>query len=289
MSVDKLQDMIRKVKNPSIVDLSVYAAQLPPYLLEAEGDYPKAYARFCREMLLGLKGIVPAVRFSHAFFSLMGIAGLELMPKLLKNASDLGFYVLVDGVEALSAPAAENAADVMMKLECDGIILSSYIGSDGLKPYVKRLKESGKSVYVVLRTANKTASEIQDLMTGSRLVYMVGAHMANYLGEPLVGKCGYSRVGGLAAASSADCLRQLRGKYKKLFLLLDGYDYPNSNAKNCSFAFDQLGHGAAACAGTSVTMAWQEEEGTAENEYVGAAVRAAERMRENITRYITVL
>lgn len=288
MSVDKLQDMIRKVKNPSVVDLSVYAAQLPPYLIEAEGDYPRAYARFCRELLLGLKGVVPAVRFSYSFFALMGTAGMEILPKLLTNAKDLGFYVLLDGVEALSAQAAQNGADTFLKMNCDGIILSTYIGSDAIKPYVMQLGDSGKSLYIVLRTANKSASEMQDLMTGSRLVYMVGAQMANLLGEPYVGKCGYSRIGGLAAASSAECLRQLRGKYKNLFLLLDGYDYPNSNAKNCSFAFDKLGHGAAACAGSSVTAAWRDEQAP-ENEYVACAVRAAERMKKNLTRYITVL
>lgn len=288
MSVDKLQELIRKTKNPSVVDLTVYAEQLPPYLMEREGSFLNAYASFCRDLLLGLKGVVPAVRFSWSFFALMGVAGMELLPKLLTNAKDLGYYVLLDGLEALSPQAAENGARVLMDMPCDGIVLSAYIGSDALKPYVKRLKETDKSLFVVLRTANKTAPELQDLMTGSRLVYMVGAHLANHLGQSLVTKRGYSLVGGMAAASSAECLRQIRSKYPNLFLLLDGYDYPNSNAKNCSYAFDRLGHGAAACAGASITASWIEEQAT-ENDYVACAVRAAERMKKNLTRYITVL
>ena len=288
MSVDKLQDMIRKVKNPTVVDLAVFPEQLPPYLMESEGSYPKAYAHFCRDLLLGLKGAVPAVRFSFVFFALMGAEGMELMPKLLTSAKELGYYVLLDGVESLSVQMAENAAQELIKMPCDGIILSSYIGSDGLKPYVKRLKECGKSLFLVLRTANKSAPELQDLMTGSRFVYMAAAQTASYLGESLVGKSGYSQVCGVAAASSADCLKQLRGKHKNLFLLLDGYDYPNSNAKNCSFAFDNLGHGAIACAGASVTAAWKEEQAS-ENEYVACALRAVERIKKNLTRYITVL
>ena len=288
MSVDRLQDMIRKVKNPIVVDLAVFPDQLPPYLMESEGDYPKAYAHFCRDLLLGLKGAVPAVRFSFAFFALMGAEGLALMPKLLTSAKELGYYVLLDGMDSLSVPMAENGARYLMEMACDGIILSSYIGSDGIKPYVKWLKDSGKSVFVVLRTANKSAPELQDLMTGSRFVYMAGAQTVSYLGESLVGKSGYSQVGGVAAASSADCLKQLRSKHKNLFLLLDGYDYPNSNAKNCSYAFDKLGHGAAACAGISVTGAWKEEQ-SAENEYVACALRAVERIKKNLNRYITVL
>ena len=288
MSVDKLQEKIRKTKNPSVVDLTVYPEQLPPYLLEKEGSFPNAYASYCRDLLLGLKGIVPAVRFSFSFFALMGANGMDLLPKLLANAKDLGYYVLLDGTLEFSRHGAENSAKIMMDMPCDGVIVSAYIGSDGVKPYVNRLKETGKSVFVALRTANRSAPELQDLMTGSRLVYMVGAHMVNHLGEAYVGKCGYSQVCGIGAASSADALRQIRSKYPNLFLLLDGFDYPNSNAKNCSYAFDRLGHGAIACAGSGITVAWKEEQAPG-NEYVACAVRAAERMKKNLTRYITVL
>ncbi len=288
MSVDKLQDRIRKTKNPTVVELSATKEQLPPYILEAEGSFPRAYGRFCQELLLGLKGTVPAVRFSVSFFALMGPEGMALMERLLTNAADLGYYVLLDGVEALSPQMAEAAAQGLMQLPCDGLIVSSCIGSDALKPYVSRLKSSGKSLFAVLRTANRSAPELQDLMTGSRLVYMAAASKVNFLGEPFIGKRGYSQIGGLAAASSADSLRQLRSKYPKLFLLLDGYDYPNSNAKHCSFAFDQLGHGAAACAGSSILCAWKEEQAP-ENEFVASAFRAAERMKKNLTRYITIL
>ena len=104
----------------------------------------------------------------------------------------------------------------------------------------------------------------------------------------MVGKCGYSQVGALAAASAADSLRSLREKYKRMFLLLDGYDYPNANAKNCRFAFDRLGHGAAACAGISITAAWKEAQ-TDGTDFVEQSLAAAERMKKNLTRYTTVL
>jgi DNA replication and repair protein RecF len=59
------------------------------------------------------------------------------------------------------------------------------------------------------------------------------------------------------AANGPESIKTLRSKYKSTFILMDGYDYPNANAKNCSFAFDRLGYGAAACASTSITAAWQ--------------------------------
>lgn len=286
MSVDKLQEKIRKMKNPSVIDFSVTEDMIPPHILAEEGGFEAGCLRFCRELMAELKGIVPAVRLSYSHFALLG--QLPLLHQLTELAGSQGFYVIVDAPEALSVQAAELAASQMLSMSCDGILVSAYVGSDGVKPYVKKLKSSGKALFVVVRTANKSASELQDLMTGSRLVHMAAADMVNRMGEPYPCRCGYNQVGALASASSADSLKSLRAKYKNVFLLLDGYDYPNANAKNCSYAFDKLGHGAAACAGSSVTAAWQVE-GSDGTEYILQAVQAAERIKKNITRYITVL
>ena len=158
--------------------------------------------------------------------------------------------------------------------------------SDMLKPYVKQLKEKGKSLFVLLRGANKSASQVQDLMTGSRLVHIAAADSANRLGETLVGRSGYSQIGGIGSANAADSLKTLRGKYKSMFLLVDGYDYSNANAKNCSYAFDKFGHGAIVCACDTIAGAWKEADGA---DYAASAVAACERMKKNLTRYITIL
>ena len=292
MSVDRLQEKIRKLKNPSLVDFSVLPEHIPPHLMEEEGAFLPAYSRFCTQLLEQLADIVPAVRFSFGYFALLGSEGLELLEQLTKKARQQGYYVILDGPESLSAQSAQMSAQVLFADSCrwyfDALILSSYIGSDGIKPYVEEMKRNDKSLFIVLRTANRSAPELQDLLTGSRLVHMAAADIVNRLAEPRVGRSGYSRIGAVAGASSAHSLQSLRGKYDRLFLLLDGYDYSNSNAKNCSAAFDKLGHGAAACAGVSVTAAYLAEESDGRN-YLECARRAAERMKKNLTRYVTIL
>lgn len=292
MAIDKLQERIRKCKNPSVIDFGIQQEQLPPYLLESEGSFIRAYSRFCAELLAGLSGIVPAVRFSFSTFALYGAEGLSALADILKIAREKGFYSILDAPEMLSAHTASGAADVLFAQSCpwdfDGVLLASYIGSDGLRPYIDKMNSNSKDLFAVIRTSNKTAPELQDLLTGSRLVHMAKADTINRFAAPYVGKCGYSRVAALAAASAPDSLRSLRSKYNTMFLLLDGYDYPNANAKNCSYAFDKFGHGAAACAGASVTAAWSLE-GSDGWQYVEQAVAAAERMKKNLTRYITIL
>lgn len=292
MSIDKLQEKIRKLKNPSMVDLSVDMSQVPPHILSEENSEILAYERYSRELLDGLKGIVPAVRFSMGRFSLLGPDGLFLMSRITRYAKEQDYYVLLDAPECLGNQSAEMAVNHLFSDECpyafDGLVVSAYAGSDVLKPYVKALKRSTKDLFVVLRTANKSAAELQDLLTGSRLVHMAAADIVYRLCEPLVGRSGYSQVAAVGPASVADVLKKLRTRYKSLFLMIDGYDYPNANAKNCSFAFDSLGHGAIACADRCITAAWKEE-GTEGAEYVSLAVQAAERMKKNLLRYITIL
>ena len=291
MSVDVLQEKIRKTKNPSIVMLEAFGALVPPYILEAEGSVLKGYRRLCLELMQGLKGKVPALRFGFGSFALYGEEGVILLSELMHKAKSYGYYVMLDVPELHSVMAAEHIVNLLGRenasYPCDAAVISSYLGSDVLRPFQVLCKQ-GIGVFPVVRSANRSAPELQDLLTGGRLVHTAAADLVNRHGEGQIGKYGYSQMGALAAASAADSLRTLRAKYKRMFLLVDGYDYPNSNAKNCSFAFDNLGHGAVVCAGSSIVGAWKEIQ-TETADPVAAAVESAERMKKNITRYITVL
>ena len=288
MAVDVFQEKIRKTKNPTVVELGISVSQLPPqFTADAAG-----YCAFCKELLTGLKGIVPAVRVSFSAFALLGAEGCAALSEVLKEADRQGFYVLLDAPEILSVKAAEWTAAALLgegsAYPCDGLVIGGYLGSDVIKPFLPYCQEKKKDIFVVARTANKSAPELQDLLAGSRSVHAAAADHVNRYGADTAGKYGYTRVGILAGASAAQGLKNLRMKYPKLFLLLDGADYPNANAKNCSNAFDKFGHGAAACVSEYVTCAWKAAESDG-SDFVTHAVAAAERMKKNLTRYVTVL
>ena len=288
MSIDYLQEKIRKTKNPSVLELAMPVSDLhPKFAQNGEG-----YAAYCRELLEFFQGSIPAVRVSFTAFALLGHDGLYQLSEILKKAAELGFYVLLDAPEILSPATAKMVADTVFKPDsiypCDGLVISGYLGSDVIKPFLPYCKKEKKSLFVVTRTANKSAPELQDLLAGTRLVHAAAADHVNRYGGDTAGKSGYTNVGILAAASSAESLKNLRTKYPKLFLLVDGYDYPNANAKNCANAFDKFGHGAAVCGGMGITCAWKEAE-PGEEAYLDHAKTAADRMKKNLTRYVTVL
>ena len=292
MSVDVLQERIRKSKNPLMVDLALKVSDLPPHVLEAAPDKAAAYGLFCREILEKLKGSVSAVRVGMTAFSVLGPRGLEEMIQVLKTAKNLGYYVALEGPYVLSPMMAAATAEAVFGetaiYPCDGLILSGYAGSDLLKPFLEYVKDGKKDLFTVVRTSNKTAPEIQDLLTGSRLVHVAAADLINRYGADNAGKFGYARICVVAGANSTESLRNLRNKYPRLFLLVDDMDYSGCNAKICGYAFDKFGHGAAVCAGPTVTAAWKFAESDG-SDYLDLALAAAERLKKNLSRYITIL
>ena len=280
MAIDILQDKIRKIKNPIAASFAYDLETVPPQM---EGDIEKYYGN----LMDALQGLVPVVRFSFASFCLH-TGGISVLQNLLKKASGLGFYVILDGPEINSVAAAEQYSALLFGESSpfcfDGIVLSGFYGSDVLRPFISLSKDTGKDIFVLIRSANKSASELQDLLTGGRLVHTAAADIISRLGETIVTRCGYSPICAVASATAPDSLRNLREKYKHMFLLVDGFTLPGANAKNCGFAFDRLGHGALVCS-DGIVRAWKAGE---EQDPFAAAKEEAERMRHNLARYVTV-
>ena len=290
MSVDRLQDRIRKLKTPVVLDLDMLPEHIPPVFLGGSATFPGGWERYCKALLDALAGTVPAVRFSLNRAVLYGFEGVSALKELMRCAAKLDYYVLLDGISLLTPEDAQQAADHLFgeDWKFDGLVTTAYIGSDAIRPYAQRLEQTDRSLFVVLKTANRSGQEVQDLLTGSRLVYQAVADIVSRFSQGNTGRSGYTPVAAVAPANAPDALRVLREKYKYQFLLVDGYDAPNANAKNCGNAFDTLGHGAAVCAGASITAAWRESPWTQE-EYLQAAAEALQRMKKNIGRYVTVL
>ena len=287
MSIDALQEKVRRLKNPSMLELALPLSDLPSqFSQDAAG-----YGAFCRELLAGLQESMPAVRVSFSAFALLGAAGMDELEKTLSAAAECGYYVLLDAPEISSPMMAKVCAERLLgdgsHYVCDGLLIPGYAGSDIIKPFLPYCKKGKKDLFVVARTANKSASELQDLLAGSRLVHAAAADHVNRYGAGTEGRFGYTQVGILASAASAESLRTLRAKYPSLFLLLDGYDYPNANAKNCSYAFDKFGHGAVACGCTGITCGWKQAE--SDSSWLEHAQAAADRMKKNLTRYVSIL
>ena len=282
MSMDVLKNKIRKLRNPSALTIAPTLDTLPPAYAGVAG-----MGEYCRKALEALKGVLPAVKVSFSHFALLGAEGLQELQSVLDAAKKLGFYVILDWQRQEDEPSAKAAAKLLLSggnWQCDAVVLSGYPGSASVKPYIQEANAEKKDVFVVLKTAGKSGSELQDLQTGGRTVYTAGADLLTKWGDPAVERCGYSRVAAVGNASHMASLKVLREKYPRLFLLVDGLEAGNANARNASFAFDRMGYGALVC--SNLLTAWIENP---ENDPVEEVVNAALKMKRNIAAYVTVL
>jgi orotidine-5'-phosphate decarboxylase len=194
--------------------------------------------------------------------------------------------VILDWQRQEDELGAKTAAKLLLgeRWPCDAVVVCAYAGSGSVKPYITEANKEKKDVYVVLKTAGKSGSELQDLQTGGRTVYTAGADLVAKWGDPALERCGYSRVAAVCSASHSASIRDLRAKYPRMFLLVDGLEAGNANARNASYAFDKMGYGALVCA--NLLGAWLENP---EGDAIEAVVGAAQKMKRNVTTYVTVL
>lgn len=307
MSIDVLQEQIRKLKNPVMVGLDPYLPILPQHILrdafEEHGQTlrgaAEAYYRFCTELLDRLCGIVPAVKIQSACFEALGADGIIQMQRISRYAKEKGFYVLIDSMRGDVGSVAEIYAQAMFgtisvgetahKLyDCDALTVNGYLGSDGIKPFLPYCKHEGKNVFVLLKTSNKSSREVQDLLSGDRVIYTAMADLAMRWSTDLFGRNGYSEIGAVVGATYPQTLRLLREKYDRLFFLVPGYGAQGGTAKNVQFAFDRFGHGAIIAASRSIICAWQktDSDGT---DYLDHAEAAALKMKSDIGKNVVIL
>ena len=286
MSIDVLKNKIRKLRNPSALTIAPTPDLVPPGILAEVGDPVRAMGEYCRRALDALQGQLPAVKVSFGAFALYGPEGLTELRLVLEEAARLGYYVILDWQRQEDEAGAKAAAKLLLSdaWKCDAVVVCAYAGSGSIKPYIQEANKSKKDVYVVLKTGGKSGSELQDLQTGGRTVYTAGADLLAKMADGAMDRCGYSRVAAVCAASHANSMRNLRMKYPKLFLLVDGLEASNANARNASFAFDNMGYGALVCA--NLLGSWLENPA---NDPMEELTAAAGRMKRNITTYVMVL
>lgn len=308
MSIDTLQAKIRKMKNPSMIGLDPTVELLPPHLLQeayqAHGQslraIAQAYLHFCSGILDALQQVVPAVKLQSYCFEALGAEGVAVMQTLMEQAARLGYYVLLDAnygsighisqLYAASVFGGLRTTDgtCLSPYTCDGVSINGYLGSDGVKPFLPYCKEQRKNLFLYVKTSNKSSREVQDLISGDRVVYSAMADLAMRWSIGLFGKCDYSEIVAVVGAPYPNILHNLRQKYPQLFLMVPGYGAQGGTARNVKEAFDPFGHGAIISASRSVIGAWQTA-GSDGLDWAEHACRAARKMQADISKFVTVM
>lgn len=285
--INKLIDNIRKTEAPIVVGLDPMLKFVPEHLkkqaLEEYGETMKGAAEavwlFNKEIVDNIYDLIPAVKPQIAMYEQFGIEGLVVYQRTVDYCKEKGLVVIGDVKRGDIGSTSEAYAighlgkvqvgnKVCKGFDEDFITVNPYLGSDGVKPFIKVCKEEKKGIFVLVKTSNPSSGEFQDRLiqeaadgngTASRPLYEVVGEKVVEWGADCMGDS-YSYVGAVVGATYPEQGRVLRKMMPKAFILVPGYGAQGGKGKDLVHFFNEDGLGAIVSSSRGIIAAYMQEE-----------------------------
>jgi orotidine-5'-phosphate decarboxylase len=254
----------------------------PPHL--ARIRTAEAVSEHCRAAIVAAGPSCVAVKPQLACFERLGAPGWESLEQVVAIARDHGLLVLADGKRGDVPVTARAYAQALVGetpspfgpvqgLGVDAFTANPLLGRDALEPLAEAAAERGAGCFVLVRTSNPGAAELQD--GGDPPLHERLARLTAELGEQRIGDCGLSCVGAVTAATRADHLARLRELMPRTIFLLPGVGAQGGRVADLGAAFRVHPAGALVSASRSIVDAHAARGG----DPAAAAAAAAEDLR----------
>ncbi len=198
---------------------------LPESLLRQYPDVSEAVLEFNKKIIDATYDSVACYKVQIAYYEAMGIKGLCAYKKTLEYIKAVGQIAVADIKRGDIKDTAAMYAKAHFEgdFEADMITLNPYMGIDTLEPYEEYFAK-GKGCFVLMRTSNQGARDIQYLNTdeNKRIYEIVGEKIRDF-GRKYMGTCGYSSVGAVMGATNVEEGKKLRAMLDTTFLLIPGF------------------------------------------------------------------
>jgi len=196
-------------------------------------------------MIEAMRGRVAIVKPQVALFEQLGAPGVEALETTCRAASKAGLLVLVDAKRGDIGSTAEAYArgilDDTGPIGADAVTLSPYLGRDSMEPFIKRCRDDGKGVFVLLRTSNPGGSELQRAGVPSPADTVAG--WVNNWNRELAGESELGPVGVVTGATLGDELKTWRDRLPSAWFLMPGYGAQGASAAQTKAGFRDDGLG----------------------------------------------
>lgn len=295
---DRLCQAVEACDNPTVIGLDTRFDALPEPVLrerDALGDGGRdpekrqaAILTYNRALLEAVAGIVPAVKLQIACYEREGVCGLAALSDTLAYASHCGLLTIVDGKRNDIGSTAEEYARAYLTddapFQADALTVNAYLGEDGIRPFLSAALATGRGVFVLVRTSNASAAQLQDLrLEDGRLVHQAMADLVRDWGQASVSGSGFSALGAVVGATWPEQARELRQRMPRTLFLIPGYGAQGAGAEQAVAGFTDDGRGGLVNASRSILNAWRNEPGDG-RAFADAARREALRMRDDLRR-----
>jgi orotidine-5'-phosphate decarboxylase len=297
---DRLAALVEERRSRVVLGLDPDPAALWPYAVErlgAEAPAPhlarvrtaEAVTEHCRAAIVAAGPACVAVKPQLACFERLGAAGWEALEQVVAIAKDHGLLVLADGKRGDVPVTAAAYAQALVGetpgpfgpvagLGADAFTANPLLGRDALEPLVEGAEAAGAGCFVLVRTSNPGAAELQD--EGDPPLYERLARLVDELGRARLGDCGLSSVGAVTGATRPEHLSRLRELMPHAIFLLPGVGAQGGRVDELGPAFAPHPAAGLVTASRSIVNAHAERGG----DPAAAAAAAAEELRASAWR-----
>ena len=239
-----------------------------------------AVARHCRMAIEAAGPACVAVKPQLACFERLGAPGWAALTQTVEAAHDAGLLVIADGKRGDVPVTAKAYAQALVGetpgpygpvkgLQADAFTANPLLGRDALEP----LLSAGAGCFILVRTSNPGAAEIQDEPHDNPLHERL-ARMVDELGN--TGASGLSDVGAVTGATRPDLLQRLRDLMPRAIFLLPGVGAQGGSVHDLAPAFEKHPAGGLIASSRSIVGAHAQRGG----DPAQAAAEAAEELRK---------
>lgn len=300
--INRLIQKIRQTGAPIVAGLDPMLSYIPEQILtkafsehgETLEGAAEAIWQFNREIIDNICDLIPAVKPQIAMYEQFGVEGLKAFQKTAAYCREKDLVVIGDVKRGdIGSTSAAYATAHLGKVTVgrsripafdeDFATVNPYLGSDGIKPFIKVCKEEKKGIFVLVKTSNPSSGEFQDRLIDGRPLYEhVGEKVAEWGAEAMGDS--YSYVGAVVGATYPEMGKVLRKIMPKAYILVPGYGAQGGKGADLVHFFNEDGLGAIVNSSRGIIAAWQQEAYEKFGpEHFGEASRAAVlAMREDI-------
>lgn len=233
MIIDRLYEDVEK-KGNVCVGLDTDLDYLPKAFLNNYNNIEDAIFEFNRKIIDGTLDHTACYKVQIAYYEAYGIKGLMAYKRTLEYIKSLGCISIADIKRGDISKTAEMYAKAHFEgdFEADFITVNPYMGMDSIEPYMTYLENREKGLFALIRTSNKGSKDFEYIESkANRKVYEVVGEKLEKLGETVLGKCGYSAIGGVVGCTTAEDGMRIREAFSKTFFLIPGFGAQGGGAE----------------------------------------------------------
>lgn len=264
---DRVEAAVGQSAGPICVGLDPHLALLPPEFAAAHdagatrAERAAAVEAFLFAAIDALAGVAGVVKPQSAFFEALGADGARVWESVVGRCHDAGLLVIGDVKRGDIGSTAQAYVHAHLggsgvddpRTLCDAATLNAFLGSDSMQPWLEACKDSGKGLFVLVRTSNPSSAEFQ--AQGEPSLSERLADAVESWGAELRGTGGLSAVGAVVGATHPAELARMRARMPHTLFLLPGFGAQGAGASDVTGGFLPGGRGALVSSSRGVLFA----------------------------------